>query len=199
MSLTAARSDPALLSCPVVRDPVPAPLGGTRPVLSARFLGGFWVTIDHVAVPLGSSRRTRALLAFLIDRGARPVPRDVLMEAFWPASTPEAARNSLHVAMCGVRKALAQVWTGVVIECRGDTYRLSDEIDVWTDVAELERRCDQAALVSVGGAHRRCDRRLRGRAGALRRRVPGRRPLPRVGARTVERSCDCAPSRAPSG
>jgi DNA-binding SARP family transcriptional activator len=117
-------------------------------VLSARFLGGFWVTIDHVAVPLGSSRRTRALLAFLIDRGARPIPRDVLMEAFWPGSTPEAARNSLHVAMCGVRKALAQVWTGVVIECRGDTYRLSDEIDVWTDVAELERRCDQAALVA---------------------------------------------------
>lgn len=151
MSLTAARSDPALLSCPVVRDPVPAPLGGTRPVLSARFLGGFWVTIDHVAVPLGSSRRTRALLAFLIDRGGRPVPRDVLMEAFWPASTPEAARNSLHVAMCGVRKALAQVWTGVVIECRGDTYRLSDEIDVWTDVAELERRCDQAALISSEG------------------------------------------------
>jgi DNA-binding SARP family transcriptional activator len=122
---------------------VPAPTG--RSVLSARFLGEFRVAINHHPVPLGTSRRTRALLAFLIDRRARPIPRDLLMDVFWPTSAPDAARNSLHVAMCGVRKALARAWTGPVIECRGDTYRLSDQVEVWTDVSELERRCDQAA------------------------------------------------------
>jgi DNA-binding SARP family transcriptional activator len=121
----------------------------TRTVLSARLLGGCWVTIDRRPVPLAKSRRTRALLAFLVDRGTRPVPRDLLMEVFWPGSSPDAARNSLHVAMHALRKALAQAWDGSVIECRGDTYRLSDTIDVWSDVAELERRCELGALAAA--------------------------------------------------
>jgi DNA-binding SARP family transcriptional activator len=123
----------------------------TRAVLSARLLGGCWVTVDHRPVPLANSRRTRALLAFLVDRGTRPVPRDVLMEVFWPGSSPDAARNSLHVAMHALRKALAQAWDGCVVECRGDTYRLSDTIDVWSDVDELERRCELGALASADG------------------------------------------------
>jgi SARP family transcriptional regulator, regulator of embCAB operon len=122
-----------------------------RAVLSARLLGGCWVTIDHRPVPLGNSRRTRALLAFLVDRGPRPVPRDLLMEVFWPESSPEAARNSLHVAMHGLRKALAQAWRGAVVECRGDTYRLSEVIDVWSDAAELERRSELGAIATADG------------------------------------------------
>ncbi len=73
------------------------------------------------------------------------------MEMFWPASTPDAARNSLHVAVRGVRKALSCAWPGVVIECRGDTYRLAEQITLWTDVAELERRSEQAAEVDARG------------------------------------------------
>ena len=71
------------------------------------------------------------------------------MEVFWPGSSPDAARNSLHVAMHALRKALAQAWDGSVVECRGDTYRLSDTIDVWSDVAELERRCELGALAAA--------------------------------------------------
>jgi DNA-binding SARP family transcriptional activator len=122
-----------------------------RTVLSARLLGGCWVTIDHRPVPLANSRRTRALLAFLVDRPSRPVPRDVLMDVFWPDSSPDAARNSLHVAMHGLRKALAQAWDGPVIECRGDTYRLSDAVEVWSDAAELERRNELGALAAADG------------------------------------------------
>ena len=57
----------------------------------------------------------------------------------------DAARNSLHVAMHALRKALAKAWKGSVIECRGDTYRLSADLDVWSDAAELERRCELGA------------------------------------------------------
>src|SRR5262245_60905518 len=95
----------------------------TRTVLSARLLGGCWVTIDHRPVPLAAGRGTRALLSFLVDRGAGPVPRGLLMDVFWPGSSPDAARNSLHVAMHALRKALSQAWKGSVVECRGDTYR----------------------------------------------------------------------------
>jgi SARP family transcriptional regulator, regulator of embCAB operon len=125
--------------------------GATRTALSARFLGPFQVTLDHRAVALGTSRRSRVLLAYLLDRAATPVPRDVLMEVFWPDSTPAAARNSLHVALCAVRKALATTWPGSVIERRGDVYQLSDQIELWTDVAEVERRCELGAVAAMAG------------------------------------------------
>jgi SARP family transcriptional regulator, regulator of embCAB operon len=123
----------------------------TRAVLSARFLGSFQATLDHRAVPLGTSRRTRVLLAYLIDRGTVPVPRDVLMDVFWPDSTPAAARNSLHVAMCAVRKALATAWPGPVIERRGDVYQFSEQVDLWSDVGEVARRCDLASAAAAAG------------------------------------------------
>jgi DNA-binding SARP family transcriptional activator len=127
---------------------LPAP---ARSTLSARFLGSFDVAVNSRPVPLGTSRRNRALLAFLIDRGARPTPRDVLMNVFWPDAAPDAARNCLHVAMSGVRKSLARAWTGPVIEFRGDTYRLSGDIDVWSDVSELMERCARAAEAAAAG------------------------------------------------
>jgi DNA-binding SARP family transcriptional activator len=122
-----------------------------RPSLSARYFGSFQVSIDHRPVPLGRSRRTRTLLAFIIDRGSRPIPRDMLMDVFWPDSPPDAARNSLHVAMCGLRKALAHSWPGTVIERHGETYRLSGDLEIWNDVAEFERRCDLAAAAEASG------------------------------------------------
>jgi DNA-binding SARP family transcriptional activator len=126
-------------------------LGPTGAVVSARFLGSFQVTIDHHPVPLGSSRRTRAVLAYVLDHIPNPVPRDVLMDVFWPDSTPAAARNSLHVALCAARKALATAWPGPIIERRGDVYQVSADVQVWTDVGELARRCDLAASAAAAG------------------------------------------------
>ncbi len=146
MTTIAALSE---LERPAVPPALRAPCA--EPLLSARFFGSFQVSIDHRPVPLGASRRTRTLVAFMIDRGSRPVPRDALMEVFWPDSSPGAARNSLHVAMCGLRKALARSWPGSVIERHGDTYRLSEHIEIWTDVMEFERRCDLAAAAAAGG------------------------------------------------
>jgi DNA-binding SARP family transcriptional activator len=148
MSTIADRSDLAHLSGATPSNSPPSPEGA---VLSAHFLGEFRVAINHMPVPLGTSRRTRTLLAFVIDRAPRPIARDLLMEVFWPASTPDAARNSLHVAIRAVRKALSHSWPGVVIECRGDTYRLAESVSLWTDVAELERRSEWAAEASARG------------------------------------------------
>ena len=124
------------------------PHAGT--VLSARFLGSFRVTLDHRPVAL-RSRRTRVLLAYLIDRGRVPVPRDVLMDVFWPKSTPAAARNSLHVAMWALRRALAAAWPGSVVECRGDVYRFSEEVEVWSDVAEMDQSWNRGAAAAAAG------------------------------------------------
>jgi DNA-binding SARP family transcriptional activator len=119
--------------------------------LSARFLGSFDLAIDGRRVPLGSSRRTRALLAYLVDRRAQPVPKEALMDVFWPDADPDSARNNMHVALCAARKALARAWSGTVIERRGDIYQLSSDLTVWTDVDEFGRRVALAAAAAARG------------------------------------------------
>jgi SARP family transcriptional regulator, regulator of embCAB operon len=111
------------------------------PTLSAHFLGTFRVTIDGTPVDTVSSRRTRNLLAYLLVHRRSPVPRDVLMEAFWPHAAPDAARNSLHVALSGARHVLRAAITQPVIERRFDTYQIENSIAVWTDLDEFENMC----------------------------------------------------------
>ena len=65
------------------------------------------IAVDGSVIDTSSSRRTRNLLAYLVTHRDKPVPRDVLMDVFWPHASPEAARNSLHVALSGVRRTLA--------------------------------------------------------------------------------------------
>jgi DNA-binding SARP family transcriptional activator len=113
----------------------------SRALLSAHFLGPFRITIDDVAVDTRSSRRTRNLLAYLLAHRRAPVPRDVLMDVFWPEVRPAAARNSLHVALSGVRQALRAATPVTVIERRFDTYRIAESVTVWSDVDQFERAC----------------------------------------------------------
>jgi DNA-binding SARP family transcriptional activator len=109
-----------------------------NPLLVARLLGRFSVTVDGRPVNTQSSRRTRNVLAYLLTHRPAPVPRDVLMEAFWPNVSPEAARNSLHVALSGARNALRECWPGPIL-CRSfDTYAISDRVRVWVDAEEFE-------------------------------------------------------------
>jgi SARP family transcriptional regulator, regulator of embCAB operon len=123
------------------RPPVPS---ADRPVLVARLLGRFSVCIDGGQVDTQSSRRTRNVLAYLLSHRHSPVPRDVLMDTFWPDVNPRAARNSLHVALSGVRQALRDCWDAPVLSRTFDTYAISSGIRVWVDVEEFEKRCRAA-------------------------------------------------------
>jgi SARP family transcriptional regulator, regulator of embCAB operon len=121
-----------------------------QPTLAVHYLGTFQVDIDgRRAVP--DTGRTRLLLAYLVDRRARPIPRDQLMDVFWPDANPDAARNSLHVSLCGVRKSLARVSGRTVIERRGETYGVAEGIDVWTDVEAFEEECDGGERAEASG------------------------------------------------
>jgi DNA-binding SARP family transcriptional activator len=82
------------------------------PVMTARLLGRFTIAIDGEVVDTQSSRRTRNILAYLLTNRCTPVPRDVLMEVFWPNVDEGAARNSLHVTLTGVRNALSACTVG---------------------------------------------------------------------------------------
>jgi DNA-binding SARP family transcriptional activator len=104
-------------------------------------MGEFRVAFDGVVVDTRSSRRTRNLIAYLMAHRAPPVPRDVLMDVFWPAAAPEAARNSLHVALSSLRRVLRDASPEPLIERHFDAYRIAPAIDVWTDFEQFEREC----------------------------------------------------------
>jgi SARP family transcriptional regulator, regulator of embCAB operon len=142
-----------------------APGPGDRPLLNARLLGPMLVTLNGRRVDTTSSRRTRYLLAYLLLHRRSAVPRDVLMETFWPDSRPEAARNSLHVALTGVRRVLGRAWPGEVLVRRHGSYQLVPELPIWVDVDEFERFCgdgrradrlgaDELALAAYAAADR---------------------------------------------
>ena len=67
-------------------DELGRPARHAAPVLTARLLGRFVVTIDGQLVDTQSSRRTRNVLAYLLAHRRAAVPRDVLMDVFWPRS-----------------------------------------------------------------------------------------------------------------
>jgi SARP family transcriptional regulator, regulator of embCAB operon len=123
--------------------------GDSRTVLTARMLGSLVVTLNGSVVDTVSSRRTRNLLAYLLLHRRVAVPRDVLMDTFWPMASPEAARNNLHVALSGVRQALRAASPASLLQRRHDTYRLDADL-IWVDVEEFEqhyaegRRADRA-------------------------------------------------------
>ncbi|GID30581.1 AfsR/SARP family transcriptional regulator [Paractinoplanes brasiliensis] len=124
-----------------------------RPLLAARLLGGFRITIDGVLVDTASRRRTRHVLAYLLTHRRAAVPRDVLTETFWPRATPAAARNNLHVTLSGVRQVLRAAHPLAGVERRFDTYRLTGAIDVWTDVEQFEHHRAEADQLERRGAH----------------------------------------------
>jgi len=109
--------------------------------LTAHFLGTFRVTVDGNLVDTASSQRTRNMIAYLLAHRRAPVPRDVLMDAFWPGVEPKSARNSLHVGLSGARKVFRAVCPEPVIERCFDTYQIAASFDVWVDVEQFEQTC----------------------------------------------------------
>ena len=87
------------------------------------------------------------------------------MDAFWPEATPAAARNSLNVAVHGLRRAFRASAEVPVVVLQDGAYRLGPQLRLWLDIDEFE-------LHVVAG------RRVRAGARPLPGRPPGRRPVP---------------------
>ena len=124
---------------------------GATALLTARLLGGCVIAVNGRVVDTSSSRRTRNLLAYLVTHRSTPVPRDVLMDVFWPRASPDAARNSLHVALTGVRQALRAANSYPLLQRRFDTYQLVSPGGAWVDVTEFEHYAAQGERFDRAG------------------------------------------------
>jgi DNA-binding SARP family transcriptional activator len=98
-----------------------------------------------------SSRHGRDLVLYLLLHRKAAVPRDVLIDAFWPRARPAAGRNRLHVVLAGVRKTLREASAEPVVERWREGYRIAPAAEVWTDADEFERCCRAGRRAESGG------------------------------------------------
>ena len=126
---------------PVQRAPVP-PKAHAGPRLAVHLLGPLYVALDDVAVEDWPSARCRSLFGYLLTHRSPWPPREVIMEVFWPGSPPEASRNSLNVAIHGLRRTLRTITDLPVIVHAGGTYRLNEDLQLWLDVDAFDSRIE---------------------------------------------------------
>ncbi len=142
--MIAPRSEPQLATNAGDADRQATPLN-----LIAYVLGAFRISLNDDPIVNWPSGRGRALLKYLLVHHDHPTPRDVLMDLLWPEASPEDARNSLNVAMHGLRQAFRSVTDQPIVLFQRDdaTYRLNPDLALWLDIGEFER------LVATGRQH----------------------------------------------
>jgi DNA-binding SARP family transcriptional activator len=119
--------------------------------LSVHLLGPLRVALADCPVESWPSGRGRAIFKYLLAHRSQPTPRDMLMALFWPDATPEAARNSLNVAVHGLRQALKAASDMLVVLFQDGAYRLNPEITIWVDVEEFERHVAAGRQLEAAG------------------------------------------------
>ncbi len=118
---------------------VPAPSAYLR--LAVHFLGDFDVFVDDEPVRRWHGRKSQAVLQLLVLAAPRTLAVDTVIDALWPETNYEAGRRNLHQAMYMLRRSLRGVApdSGDPVSFERPDYRLSTDVDVWSDVAEFER------------------------------------------------------------
>ncbi len=124
---------------------------GAGSELAVHLLGSLCVAVDDVPVEDWPSARCRSLFGYLLAHRDPWPARDVLMEVFWPESSPEASRNSLNVAMHALRRTLRTATSMPVIMHSCGVYRIHPDLRLWLDVEEFDRRAAQARRLAEAG------------------------------------------------
>jgi DNA-binding SARP family transcriptional activator len=115
------------------------------PDITAHLLGELRVAFQDRPVEIWSSGRGRAVFEYLLVNHHSKVRRDRLMNMFWPEASFDAARNSLNVAIHGLRQSLRAVVgdTAVVIH-KDHAYFIEPTLDIWVDIEAFEEQLKAA-------------------------------------------------------
>ncbi len=111
--------------------------------LVLRLLGTFDVLLNGRRVQAFESSKVRALLAYLVLEGSRPLSREALAEMFWPTS--KRPRQSLRQALFNLRKVLCdREGSCRFLVITPQTVEFPRLPDVWVDVWEFESLTQRA-------------------------------------------------------
>jgi DNA-binding SARP family transcriptional activator len=135
----------------IVLAPPPGPDRPAGHLLSVQLLGRFQVRLDEVPVEEWPSGRGRSLFKYLVCHRDPWPRREQLMDAFWPEAAPAAARNSLNVAVHGLRRAFRASAEVPVVVLEDGTYRLGPQLRLWLDTDEFERHLAGGRRLDAAG------------------------------------------------
>jgi DNA-binding SARP family transcriptional activator len=175
LDMPVAGDAPGILRTPAVTGP-PASLGPSPAAqrsnaaagLAVHLLGPLCVAVDDVPVGDWPSARCRSLFGYLLTHREPWPPREVLMDVFWPESSPEASRNSLNVAIHGLRRTLRTVTDQPVILHGGGAYGIHPDLQLWLDVEEFESRVEHGRRREEAGDAGRATREYESADGLYR-------------------------------
>ena len=105
--------------------------------VAVHMLGIFSMKIGEATIKLPATRAL-SLLKYLLLHHKQYIPRDVLLETFWPEANPELARNNLNVSLHSLRRALRTVTDLPVVVFEDGAYGLASHLQLWLDVEEFE-------------------------------------------------------------
>ena len=130
--------------------------------LTVCLLGGFRIIDEAGGERFLSTRKHRALLAYLVVNRGRPLPRDRLAGLLWSDRSEQQARRSLAQALYDIRRSVCTDRV-TIAERQGavtlSTDSLQTDLDELTTLAGLQNR----DAPSAGDEHRW--RTIPGRAG----------------------------------
>jgi DNA-binding SARP family transcriptional activator/DNA-binding NarL/FixJ family response regulator len=111
---------------------------GAQTPLEVFFLGKFRVIFDGQPIERWPNRKGRAIFSYLAYNHKKRVYRDILMDTFWPKSSPDSARNSLNVAIHSIRHIFQNIDPDrEIIIYNDECYFLNPEIGLTLDVEEF--------------------------------------------------------------
>jgi DNA-binding SARP family transcriptional activator len=128
----------------------PSQLGNPR--LRVCCLGALQVYQDEEPIEEWTSNKSKAIFKYLVTHRERPIPKEVLMEWFWPDTHPDAARNNLNVAVYGLRQTLRATHPSFShVLYQSDCYLLNPEIDIWLDCEHFSQQIARAQSLEQSG------------------------------------------------
>ncbi|WP_407493050.1 BTAD domain-containing putative transcriptional regulator [Pseudooceanicola sp. MF1-13] len=97
-------------------------------------------------IPGGAPKKSKALFAFLLQRGERGARATQLAELLWPEEPDEdIKRKRLHHAIAMLRRTLG---SKDHIRRMGDYYALVPPANSWVDITSFEQLCNRAHLMT---------------------------------------------------
>jgi DNA-binding SARP family transcriptional activator len=120
------------------------PLDWSMPAsINIHCFGRFEVRSPSGRVERWHSAKAKSVFQYLLIRPREPALRDTIMEALWPECSPQAAANSLKVAVHQLKSTLSGLGGEMenfhqILFFQG-SYLINPEMKLWIDVEEFER------------------------------------------------------------
>ncbi len=114
--------------------------------------GAFRLYQDREPIESWPKGRAKQLLKYLILNRASPIPKEVLMDRFWPDLEESSARNNLNVAVYGLRQSLKKEGSKFLhVLFQDGCYLLNPDLGIWVDIDAFDRALKLAARLEAQG------------------------------------------------